>query len=196
MSGLAFPKEKKKEKEGYGLYNSSIKTKTPLKAKTTLKAKTALKTKTPLKANSTLSTNKPLTSKSTLSAKPVTEPKIDKKPKKKVKQAIYKPKYPYASIFTDDLTTCFLSGQKTNVEMHHIFGASRKEFSEKYHFILPLTTDWHTAAPHSIHRDAELNLRFKLRCQEYWINELGKTKEEWIAEAGKWWVEKNKKVAG
>ena len=103
-------------------------------------------------------------------------------------QKAYKPMYPYWSIFTDDLKTCYISKRVDSVEIHHIFGGSRKHLSEKYGFILPLTSDWHTQAPYAIHRDRELDLYYKKKCQEYWINVLHKTKEEWIEEFEKWWV--------
>lgn len=110
-----------------------------------------------------------------------------KRTNKKKYQKAYKPKYPYRSIFTEDLKTCYISGRKDNVEIHHIFSGPRKHFSEKYGFILPLTSDWHTLAPYSIHHDRKLELEYKIKCQEYWLQTLNKTREEWISECGKWW---------
>ena len=107
--------------------------------------------------------------------------------KKKTYQKPYKPKYPYRSIFTDDLKTCYISKTKSNVEIHHIFSGPRKAFSEKYGFILPLCSDWHTQAPYSIHRDRKLELEYKIKCEEYWLNTLNKSKDDWILECGKWW---------
>ncbi len=138
-----------------------------------------MKAKTTLHSHSSLTARKPLTAKKTLSSKHSTSPTLKSKP--------YKPQYPYASIFTDDLKTCYISGRKDNVEIHHIFGAGRKHFSEKYHFILPLTAEWHKITSKCIHLDRELDLKYKRLCQEYWLNTLHKTKEEWIAEADKWW---------
>lgn len=124
---------------------------------------------------------------STFRIKTDIEKKNKKRPAKRKYQKAYKPAYPYRSIFTEDLKTCFISQRTDNVEIHHIFSGSRKHFSEKYGFILPLTSDWHTQAPYAIHRDRELELYYKRKCQEYWIDVLHKTEEEWIKECGKWW---------
>lgn len=125
---------------------------------------------------------------STIKVKPKSNSVRHEKKVKKTYQKPYRPKYPYRSIFTDDLKTCYISGVKTNIDIHHIFGGPRKTFSEKYGFIVPLSTDWHTQAPYAVHRDKKLDLELKIKCQNYWINVLNKTKEEWIDECGKWWV--------
>lgn len=94
---------------------------------------------------------------------------------------------PYISIFTDNMNVCYITGSTSNICPHHIFGAAKKSFSEKYGFILPLRTDWHTVTSYSIHKDRNLDLQYKRLCEEYWINELGKTKNEWIKECGCWY---------
>lgn len=153
------------------IYGSTLKRKTPLKAKTQLKAKTGLKTYKPLRSGSTL--------KAKASA-----------PKSKTKQAAYKPKYKYWSIFTKNLDVCVITGARkdeyTDIHVHHIFGAANKANSEKYGFLIPLRADWHDMADYGIHFNRELELKWKRKCQEYWLENYG-TKEEFIKEFSMWW---------
>lgn len=46
------------------------------------------------------------------------------------------------SVFTDDLEHCFFTGSSP-VEVHHIFGGSRRKASTKYGFVVPLRPDLH-----------------------------------------------------
>lgn len=161
------------------VHNSTLKRKTPLKAKTSLKTKTALKSKTGIKSNSKLSVNKGFCNKT------ATEGLSSKK-----KIYVYKPKYKYESIFTTDLTKCYITGSTkasgAEIHIHHVFGASNKTNSEKYHFLMPLRADWHDLADYGIHFNRELDLKVKRACQEYWLKHYG-TKDEFIAIFGKWW---------
>jgi hypothetical protein len=113
-------------------------------------------------------------------SKPRTSIKSKQKTAKKTKGE-------YFSILTSDMTRCYITGDRYNVVPHHIFGASKKAFSEKYGFILPLRSDWHTGTEYCIHKDTDMSVKYKRKCQEYWIDTLGKTKEEWIDECGKWY---------
>lgn len=162
---------------------STLKRKTPLRAKSTLKAKTGLKCYTTLRSGSSLKANKSL--RDTYAEKVKNGEK--KAPKKKT--AIYKPKYEYASIFTQNLNKCAITGSEKpyfDVHVHHIFGGSNKANSEKYHFLIPLRADWHDMADYGIHFNKELNLKYKRKCQEYWLLNYG-TKEEFIEVFGQWW---------
>ena len=127
-----------------------------------------------------------LLSKNTVIKEPSIKPIKRKKP---IKAKPYKPKYPYASIFTDDIHKCIFTGDTYDVDPHHIFGANahNKHLSEKYHFMIPCRRDWHEVATYSIHQNIELNLKYKRLCEEHYINILHKTKDEWIEEFGKWW---------
>ena len=93
----------------------------------------------------------------------------------------------YFSIFSVDMHRCVITGDTYNVVPHHIFGASHKAFSEKYGFVLPIRIDWHEGYDYSIHKNKELDLKYKKLCQDYWITTLGKTKKEWHNECGKWY---------
>ena len=153
------------------MVNSILKQKTPLKAKTRLKTYSTLKSKQSLRDSY---------------AKKI------KSGEKQIKnyQKAYRPRYKYFSVFTDDLSTCIITGLSkkhgAEIEIHHIFGAANKANSEKYGFIIPLQDLWHKLANYSIHQDKELDLYYKRLCQEYWLNNYG-TKEEFIKEFGKWW---------
>lgn len=152
---------------------STLKRKTPLRSKTTLKVKTGLRTYKPLRAKAFDKDNKD-----------------NKDTHKTVRryQKPYKPKYPYKSIFTDDLKTCFITGfnkDTADIHIHHIFGGANKVNSEKYHFLIPLRADWHDTSDYGIHFNKELNLKIKRYCQDYWLDHYG-TKEEFIAVFGKW----------
>lgn len=146
--------------------NCTLKSKTPLKAKTTLKAKQSLRDSYAAKVKAGI-----------------------KKPKKTYQKS-YRPKYKYRSIFTNDLDTCIMTGDTkaagADIHIHHIFGGARKAASEKYGFIIPLRADWHDLASYSIHQDRQLDLEYKRACEVFWEEEIG-TKEEFIAEFGKWW---------
>lgn len=149
-----------------------LKRKTPLKAKTPLRAKTGLRSYAPLRAKTSLK---------------VSGISKNKSPSKKV--SVYKPKYPYWSIFTNDLSTCIITGHKKpyfDVHVHHIFGAYNKANSEKYGFMIPLTADWHDMKDYGIHFNRELDLKYKRKCQEYWLKHYG-TKDEFIRIFTMWW---------
>lgn len=149
-----------------------------------------LKQKTPLKAYTGLKSNSTLKAKRSLRDSYAAKVKAGLKTPKKSYQKAYKPKYKYFSIFTNDLDTCIMTGDTkaagADIHVHHIFGAARKAAAEKYGFIIPLRADWHDLASYSIHQDRALDLEYKRACEAYWEDNIG-TKEEFIAEFGKWW---------
>ena len=46
------------------------------------------------------------------------------------------------SVFTEDMDTCIFTGS-TQVERHHIFGASNRMLSELYGYVVPVRYDLH-----------------------------------------------------
>lgn len=148
------------------LSNAPLKSGKGLKPKTELKSYSILKAKTPLVAKSEL--------------------KNSGNPRVKQKSA-RKGSSPYFSIF-GSMDVCAITGSKTadgyKVIPHHIFEGPYKSAAEKYGFILPIRIDWHTGNSYSIHEDVELGLRYKRLCQDYYINELKKTAEEFVREFG------------
>lgn len=148
-----------------------------------------LKRKTPLKATTGLKSNSTLKSRRSLRDSYAEKVKLGlKQPKSKAK--VYKPKFKYSSVFTDDLDSCIISGAKKSeylsIEIHHIFGAANKANSEEFGFIIPLRPDWHTLETYSIHQDRNLELYWRRKCQKYWLEHYG-TQEEFINVFGKWW---------
>lgn len=163
---------------------------TALKQKTPLRAKTQLKTYKPLQAKTGLKSNTQLKAKQSLRDSYAAKIKSGEKTVKKSYQKAYKPSVKYFSVFTDDLDTCIITGRSkaegAAVEIHHIFNAANKKAAEKYGFVIPVVAEWHTLASYSLHQDMHLNIYWKRKCQEYWLEHYG-TKEQFIAEFGKWW---------
>ncbi len=150
---------------------------TPLQRKTPLKATKQLQRKTPLKTTVTLKTTTPL--KSATQLKRTSGLKVKQKTAKKLNK-------PYESIFTADMSVCYITGCKGAVP-HHVFNRANKALSEKYGFILPLSPEMHEL----IHKDQTMWLKYKVKCEEYYIHELHRTKEQWIEEFGMWWSMEN-----
>ena len=175
---------------------TELKRKTPLVSKQATLKKTPLKAKTGLKSNSSLKSNKGLSSKSSLKSRcelktktPLSvksELKSRSTPRVKQKTA-RKGDFPYFTIF-GDLDTCFITGVKKKdgykIVPHHIFEGPYKSASEKYGFILSIRIDWHTGYSYSIHEDMNLSLKYKKMCQEYYLNELGKSESDFVKEFG------------
>lgn len=98
------------------------------------------------------------------------------------------------SIFTDDLRTCYITGQRGHTEVHHIFGASNRTRSTFYGFVVPLLAPIHVNGARADNKECkkltgmtlkELDLKLKQSCQQYYENELGKSREEFVREFGK-----------
>ena len=111
------------------------------------------------------------------------------KPIKCKQKTARKTKEPYQSIFTTNMRICFFSGDTYNVEPHHIFEGPDKTSSEIFHFMLPLRCDWHRTANYSIHLNRKLDVQYKMLCQEYWLTELHRKREEWNDYFLKWYTE-------
>ena len=162
---------------------------TPLQKKTSLKTYSTLKTKTTLKSNTTLKTTTTLKSngvklKQNTPLKQTSQLKNKQKTAKKTSGA-------YWSIFTDNLHKCFLSGDTEEscgfpIDVHHIFGGANKTRSENYGYVVSLRRDLHTMTDTSIHRCKQTDLYFKIICEKDYLEHHG-TKENFIAEFGRWW---------
>lgn len=87
------------------------------------------------------------------------------------------------SVFTDDLSTCYLTSSPVT-HRHHIFGSSNRKRSEKYGFIVPLRPDLHNMSNEGVHFNRELDLKFKVMAQEYYEANYG-TRDQFRKEFGK-----------
>ena len=90
------------------------------------------------------------------------------------------------SIFTDDMGTCYITGQN-DVERHHIFSGGMKEFSEFYSYIVPLSKSVHPNGVHLCSKNwVDLDHWLKRKCQEHFIEHHG-SREEWYRQVGKFY---------
>lgn len=55
---------------------------------------------------------------------------------------------------------CFLCGSCQNIQMHHVFGGSRRKLSTKHGMVVPLCMACHTG-PAGVHNNNLLNLVLK-----------------------------------
>lgn len=60
---------------------------------------------------------------------------------------------------------CLICGTTANLQRHHIFGASNRQKSEDHGCWCWLCLRHHTGSNQSVHRDQEMNLELKERCQ-------------------------------
>lgn len=98
------------------------------------------------------------------------------------------------SIFTDDFRTCYITGQRGHVEVHHIFPASNRTRSTFYGYVVPLLAPIHPNGAQRSDKECkkltgmtikQLDTSLKQACQMHFENELGKSREEFIQEFGK-----------
>ena len=102
------------------------------------------------------------------------------------------------SIFTDDLSTCYITGRTDHVEIHHVFESRQgfKKLSEWYNFVVPLAVEIHGHGAFSPARYnwADLDHYLKRKCQEYYLENYG-TRDDWYREVGKFYDDRlNEKV--
>lgn len=78
------------------------------------------------------------------------------------------------SVFTDDLTTCYICG-KPKEHLHEIFFGSNRLNSIKYGFVLPVCHECHRKC----HSDSHIQEELHKRGQLYWEEVIG-DREEFI----------------
>lgn len=96
------------------------------------------------------------------------------------------------SIFTDDLDTCYITGQTDGIERHHCF-ESRMNFkgkSEKYGFIVPLHRSVHPNGAWRTENTKDLDHWLKRKCQEWYLENIG-TREQWYEEFGRFYDDRS-----
>ena len=85
---------------------------------------------------------------------------------------------------------CFLCGRSGNLDKHHIFGGPFRKKSEKYGLTVDLCHDTcHIFGPNSAHQDRETMLEIKRYGQRKAMQENGWSKEDFIREFGKNYLE-------
>ena len=93
-----------------------------------------------------------------------------------------------------DMNTCYVTGISSGIiERHHVFCGAYRTRSTFYGFVLPLTASIHPNGSRRSDKDCkrltgmtikQLDTKLKQKCQEYYENELGKSREEFISEFG------------
>ena len=94
------------------------------------------------------------------------------------------------SIITNDLEHCIECGN-ANVELHEVFfGARNREKSIDDGLVIPLCKKYHHRGNLiGIHKDKELNLKYKIIAEKKWIEHYNKTIYDFIKKYGKNYIE-------
>lgn len=175
----------------------------PIKSTATLKSYAKLESHTRLKAKTQLkSAQKPL-AQTALKSKPTSLKRTQFKNKISPTPISFLPGKASKSIKSKQLTAkktsgdyfsifgksgiCIFTGDKKNIVPHHIFEGPYKAASEKYGFILFMRRDYHTGYSYSIHENPKLMKKYKIICENYYVDTLKHSKEEFISEFGKWY---------
>lgn len=87
------------------------------------------------------------------------------------------------SVFTDDMDHCYFTGSPC-VERHHIFGASNRDRSEKYGYVIPLRPDLHPNGSCAGKDAKKIDKKLKDMAREHYLQNHG-TLDEFIQEFGK-----------
>lgn len=61
---------------------------------------------------------------------------------------------------------CYVTGSRTNLHRHHVYGGSRRSASEKWGCWVWLRADYHNMSNYGVHFDHQLDQRIKRECQE------------------------------
>lgn len=93
------------------------------------------------------------------------------------------------SIITKDLEHCIECG-RSNVEKHEVFfGTANRRLSIEDGLVIPLCKAKHHAGNLiGIHKDQELNEKWKKIAQETWQEYYGRTKEDFIKRYGRSYI--------
>lgn len=51
---------------------------------------------------------------------------------------------------------CYITGSRTELERHHIFGGANRKHSERYGLTVWLRHDWHNEPPYGVHHNRVL----------------------------------------
>lgn len=88
------------------------------------------------------------------------------------------------SLITGDMEHCYICGSPY-VQVHHCcHGTANRKLADKYKLVVPLCHKHHTGSLDSVHRNAEIDLRFKQIAQEAFEAKKG-SREDFIRIFGK-----------
>lgn len=90
------------------------------------------------------------------------------------------------SIITSDLTHCIECGT-TNVELHEVFfGVANRHKSIEDGLVIPLCKKYHHQGNLiGIHKDKELNLKYKKIAERKWCEYYNKTIDDFVTRYGR-----------
>lgn len=83
---------------------------------------------------------------------------------------------------------CYICGRTQDLQTHHIFNAANRNKSEKYGLTVRLCLECHTGS-NGVHNNAQRNFILKRVGQIHYMFEQEKTKEMFIAEFGRNYLE-------
>lgn len=93
------------------------------------------------------------------------------------------------SIITNNLNNCIICG-RTKEALHEVFfGTANRKKSIQYGLVIPLCNYHHNMSDEGIHFNRELDLNYKKIAEQRWITHYGETKENFIKEFGKNYLE-------
>lgn len=84
-----------------------------------------------------------------------------------------------------DNHACYICGTTFNLNRHHIFNGPNRRLSEEDGCVVYLCVYHHTGSADSVHLNKKIDLTLKARCEEAWLEEYGKTKEDFIRRYGR-----------
>lgn len=84
---------------------------------------------------------------------------------------------PRFSLLTDDMTTCYISGTKKDIQIHEVFfGTANRKKSILYGCCVPLTAVLHNSSNKGVHLDKALDMRLKREMQVAFENKYSHDK--------------------
>lgn len=93
------------------------------------------------------------------------------------------------SIITNNLNNCIVCGRPKEALHEVFFGTANRKKSIEYGLVIPLCNYHHNMSNEGIHFNRELDLNYKKIAEQRWITYYGETKERFIKEFGKNYLE-------
>ena len=88
------------------------------------------------------------------------------------------------SVITPIMDACYICGAK-HPQIHHVFyGTANRRLSDADGFVVPLCQEHHTGR-HGVHFDPAASLALKQRCQTFWEQDMGLSRDAFIRRYGR-----------